>query len=302
MRRERLAVGIRLVLLVALASSLSVASRPTLGTSVAASTALPRCMPEGYGLEARAVPPTAQRQPAAKLTVGWLTATERRRACLLRTTIRLAIAGSGGVAVLAHWRVEAVLRPWSGVIHTWVWRNWCKTAGKRAVTVEFRVPRGNTVTQRIADPPACVNEGAPSFVADLGTGTRYALRPGDRVPPHILPTGVPPPLHEALIEVKNAWLVSDGYTLVAVYAGSAGNDPSIGRFAIIRQNLIFGIQYGPPDLVDVGKAGALRITRAPRGASHETSAQHGQLVFASARGTKGVLELTGDHVRITPRG
>jgi hypothetical protein len=126
-------------------------------------------------------------------------------------------------------------------------------------------------------------------------------RPGERIPPHILPKGVPSPLHWALIKVKNAWLVSDAYTLVAVYAGSPGNDPSTGRFAIIRQNLIFGIQYEPPDLVDVAKGGALKITTTPRGATHETSAQHGQLVFVSARGTKGVIELTGDHVRLARR-
>ena len=139
-----------------------------------------------------------------------------------------------------------------------------------------------------------------SLVTSLGTGTKY-VRPWNRIPPHILPKGVPSPLHYALINVKNAWLVSDGYTLVAVYAGSPGGEASIGRFAIIRQNLIFGIQYERPDFVDVRNAGALRITGAPRGAASETTAQHGQLVFGSARGTRGVLELAGDHVRITRR-
>ena len=101
-----------------------------------------------------------------------------------------------------------------------------------------------------------------------------------------------------MIKVKNAWLVSDGYTLVAVYAGSSGDDPSIGRFAIVRQNDIFGVQYNPPDIVDVGRIGAVKITRAPQGRSRETSAQRGQLSFVSKNGTRGVLELTGDRVRI----
>jgi len=235
------------------------------------------------------------------LTVGWVTAMERRRTCRLRTTIRLAIAGSGGgAAVSAQWNVNTVLRPWSAVVHTWVWRNWC-TDDQGNARVKFSVPSGRTVSQLIPDPPTCVSADGATTVADVGTGTKYVTRPAGRIPPHILPKGIPPPLHWATINPKNAWLVSDGYTLVAVYAGSPGADPSLGRFAIIRHNLIFGIDYEPPDLVDVGNVGALKITRAPRGASRETSAQHGRLHFVSANGTKGVLELTGDHVRIVRR-
>jgi hypothetical protein len=156
------------------------------------------------------------------------------------------------------------------------------------------------VKQRVPGPPACVSSDAPSTVANLGTGTKYVKRPSTRIPPHILPKGIPPPLHYALINPKNAWLVSDGYTLVAVYAGSPGENPAIGRFAIVRQNAIFGVQYAP-DIVDVGRVGAVRITRAPRGRSRETTAQHGRLAFVAADGTKGILELTGDHIRITAR-
>jgi hypothetical protein len=212
----------------------------------------------------------------------------------------LAIVGAGGVAVSADWSVNAVLRPWSSVVHTWVWRNWCPDSQGQA-TVKFSVPSGRAVSQLVPNPPTCVSAGAASTVADLGTGTRYVQRPGSRIPPHILPRGTPPPLHAAQITVKNAWLVSNGYTLVAVYAGYEGNDPAIGRFAIIRQNLIFGVQYAPPDFVDVGRVGALKITRSPTGASHETSAQRGLLHFISANGTKGVLALTGDRVRVLRR-
>ena len=104
-----------------------------------------------------------------------------------------------------------------------------------------------------------------------------------------------------MIHARNAWLAGDGYTLVAVYAGSPGADPSIGRFAVIRQNEIFGLQYEPPDIVDAGKIGAVEITRAPRGRSRETTAQYGRLAFVSANGTRGVFDLTGDRVRITAR-
>jgi hypothetical protein len=299
MRRERLARGSRLALLVALASFLCAVGKPALGAGSAARVTLPRCSPEGYGLE-QAPPRTAQRRKAVVLTAGWITAIERRRSCRLKTTIRLTIKDSGGAAVKAHWNVRAVLKPWSSVVHTWVWRNWCEPGGQGEATVGFSLPSGRSVRLRVSDPPTCVNAGAASTVADLGTGTKYVKLPAERIPPHVLPKSAPPPLPEALIKVKNAWLVSDGYTLVAVYAGSAGNNPSLGRFAIIRQNEIFGIQY-PPDLIDVRRAGALTITSAPRGKSREISAQRGRLGFGSANGTKGILGLVGDHVRITSR-
>jgi hypothetical protein len=301
MRRERSALGVRLTLLVALASSLYAAAGPALGTGAVAGATLPRCRPEGYGLEERGLPRMTHRPDAVKLTAGWLTAKERRRACLLRTTITLRIVGSGSVATTARWHVNSVRQPWSGIVHTWVWRNWCGAGTAGAVTVELGAPSGMTVSERVSAPPACVDAGAASTVADVGTRTRYVARPGNRIPPHILPKGVPPPLPWAVINPKNAWLVSDGYTLVAVYAGSPGVSPSIGRFAIVRQNEIFGIQYYPVDLVDVGHVGAIRITGAPRGRSRETTAQRGTLSFVAADGTRGVLELDRDHVRITAR-
>ena len=55
--------------------------------------------------------PTGHNRPALRLTLGWLTAKEKRRTCLLRGTIRLTIAGSSGVAVSADWHVNSVRRP-----------------------------------------------------------------------------------------------------------------------------------------------------------------------------------------------
>lgn len=301
MRRERSALGVRLVLLVALASSFYAWPGPALGTGAAKGGTLPRCRPEGYGLEERTLPRMTHRPNAVKVTAGWLTAKERRRACLLRTTITLRIVDSDGVAATARWRVNSVRPPWSGIVHTWVWRNWCGAGGAGVVTVEFSVPSQATVSRRVDDPPACVDAGAASTVTDVGTGTRYVTRPDDRIPPHILPQGAPPPLPWAVINPKNAWIVSDGYTLVAVYAGSPGGDPSTGRFAIVRQNEIFGIQYLPADLVNVRHVGAITVARAPTGRSRETTAQRGRLSFVAANGTKGVLELNRDRVRITAR-
>ena len=104
----------------------------------------------------------------------------------------------------------------------------------------------------------------------------------------------PVPVSPELIEVENGWLVSDGHTLVAVYAGKAGNDPGKGRFAIVRQNLVAGSQS--MDVVDVPGAGALTIGGAPTGASVETAAQTGQIGFSSSQGQTGVLDLATDTV------
>jgi hypothetical protein len=244
---------------------------------------------------------TGHAHQAVRLSGGWVTAKENSRACRLHTTIRLQVDAPGGAAAATgHWSVNSVRRPWSGIVHTWVWRNWCGTK-QSAVTVEFSDLEGVTVKQRVSHPPTCVNPDAPTTIADLGTGTTYVKRPGNRFKPHFLPKGTAPPLHYDLINPKSGWLVSDGYTLVAVYAGSPGEHPAIGRFAIIRQNTIFGVQYNPPDIVDVGRVGAITITRAPRGRSRETTAQYGHLHFVAANGTKGILDLWNDSVRITAR-
>lgn len=301
MRRERLALGSRLLLLVALASFIAAAGRPSMGAGAAASVRLSGCTPEGYGLEQGFASQTATRPDSVRLTVGWLAAMEGRRSCRLSTTIQMTIKGFGAAAVNDQWNVRAVLKPWSSVERTWVWRNWCASAREGGVTVEFSDPTGRRVRQLVPRPPTCARAGTASTVTVLGTGRKYVRRPGDRIRPHILRKGIPPPLHQALIKVRNTWLVSDGYTLVAVYAGTAGNNPTVGRFAIIRQNAIFGVQYEPPDLVDVRKARGLKITRGPRGASRETTAQRARLAFVSANGTKGFLDLNADRVRVTSR-
>jgi len=300
MRRERPAVKIRVALPAALVLVACAGALSASGSGAAARASARPCSPQGYGLEQRALPRRTQHEKEVSLTAGWLTAVEHRQSCLLQTTVRVTVVDSGGVEARGRWRVSTVLQPWSAVVHTWVWRNWCHRGS--SVRVEFSLPSGKHVAQRVADRPTCVDKTAPTTLVALGTGTKYVPRPGDRIPPQLLPPGTPPPLPQALIEVNNGWIVSDGYTLVAVYAGTAGNDASRGRFAIIHQNLIFGVQYEPPDIVDIPNAGALEITGWPNGAAAETSAQHGELAFDSANGPKGVLDLKGDQIHLISSG
>jgi len=120
----------------------------------------------------------------------------------------------------------------------------------------------------------------------------------DRIPAHMLPSDVPVPVSPEVIRPTSAWLVSDGTTLVAVYAGAAGNDAAVGRFVIVRQNLVAGVQR--LQTVGAGRTGALSIVDAPSGAAVETSAQHGDLGFRGANGARGLLHLEGGTVTLGP--
>ena len=51
----------------------------------------------------------------------------------------------------------------------------------------------------------------------------------DRLTQQMLGTAAPVPIAPSVLQPRNGWLVSNSKTLVAVYAGAAGNDPSIGR-------------------------------------------------------------------------
>ena len=91
------------------------------------------------------------------------------------------------------------------------------------------------------------------------------------IPARMLGSDVPVPVAPSLLRVRNGWLVSDGRTLVAVYAGAAGDDPSVGRLVVVRQDLAAGRQT--VRTIDAGATGALTIAVAPLGSSVETSAQ-----------------------------
>lgn len=109
------------------------------------------------------------------------------------------------------------------------------------------------------------------------------------IPARMLGSDVPVPIPPSVLRVQNGWLVSDGRMLVAVYAGAAGNDPSVGRLVIVRQDLVAGRQT--VRTLDAGPTGALTIATAPLGSSAETSAQTGSIGVRTAGGRALHLDL-----------
>lgn len=134
-------------------------------------------------------------------------------------------------------------------------------------------------------------------VATTDSNTEPAAAPkGARtpIPARLLGSDVPVPISPAVLQVRNGWLVSNCRTLVAVYAGAAGEDSSIGRLVIVRQDLVAGRQT--VRTVDAGSTGALMIAAAPLGSSVETSAQTGSLRVRTAGGRLLRLDLGTDTV------
>jgi hypothetical protein len=120
-------------------------------------------------------------------------------------------------------------------------------------------------------------------VATTDSSTEAAAPPGSApqpIPARMLGSDVPVPIPPSVLRVRNGWLVSDGRTLVAVYAGAAGYDPSVGRLVIVRQDLVAGRQS--VRTLDAGPTGALTITAAPLGSAVETSAQTGSIRVQTA--------------------
>ena len=190
-------------------------------------------------------------------------------------------------------------------------KEWLSLHGRRSIigiSVAFAIALGSGLTLAVAlsgesnRPPlgnAIASGKLRQFEHALSSGgtesTVAAPAPAmvlDRIPAHLLGPDVQVPLSPALIDVANGWLVSDGKTLVAVYAGAAGDNSSKGRFVIVRQNLLLGRQT--MDVVDVPGTGSVTITDAPKGAGVETVAQHGEIGFHSARSKSGDLDLTTD--------
>ena len=113
--------------------------------------------------------------------------------------------------------------------------------------------------------------------------------PRQPIPARMLDSGVPVPISPAVLRVRNGWLVSDGMTLVAVYAGAAGDDSSVGRVVIVRQDLVAGRQT--IHTIDAGATGALTISAAPLGSAVETSAQTGTISLQTGDGRVLSLDL-----------
>ena len=114
------------------------------------------------------------------------------------------------------------------------------------------------------------------------------------IPGEMLGSDVPVPIAPSILRERNGWLVSDGKTLVAVYAGAAGSDAAVGRAVIVRQDLVAGTQT--VRIVDAGPTGALTIADAPLGSSVETSAQTGDIGLQTLSGQSLTLDLGSDMV------
>ena len=121
-----------------------------------------------------------------------------------------------------------------------------------------------------------------------------------RIPARVLGPDVPVPISPAILRPANGWLISDGRTLVAVYAGAAGDDPATGRFVIVRQNLAAGTQT--QKVVDVPGTGVVSIANAPHGEAVEASAEQGRLAFRGAAGLEGTLDLASGTATLGPTG
>lgn len=135
---------------------------------------------------------------------------------------------------------------------------------------------------------AVAGAGALGGIALAGS-TSDPVPPADPVPARMLGPGIAPPISPALLRTTNGWVTSDGKNLTAVYAGAAGNDASIGRFVVIRQDLDTGDQT--QDSVGVGKTGAVTISSAPLGSAVETSGQAARLSFTSTHAWTGTIDL-----------
>lgn len=114
------------------------------------------------------------------------------------------------------------------------------------------------------------------------------------IPGRMLGADVPVPIAPSILRALNGWLVSNGETLVAVYAGASGDDPKVGRVVIVRQNLAAGKQT--VRVIDAGSTGGLTIAAAPLGKAVETSAQTGNLRLRTAGGRLLTLDLGSGRV------
>jgi len=109
------------------------------------------------------------------------------------------------------------------------------------------------------------------------------------IPGELLDSDVPVPIPPSILRERNGWVVSDGKTLVAVYAGASGSDAAVGRVVIVGQDLVAGTQT--VRVVDAGPTGALTIADAPLGGSVETSAQTGDIGLQTTSGRSLTLDL-----------
>lgn len=146
---------------------------------------------------------------------------------------------------------------------------------EKAKAAEATLPSGEPEGTQTTAPPT----GAPDQIeANISSAKGAAI-----------------PFSPELIVPSNLWMVSDGKSLVAVYAGAAGDNSADGRLAIMTQSFSEGggqtIQF-----IDVPKVGALEITKAPDSGSDETADQTADIGFTDSLGGSGTLHLATDTV------
>jgi hypothetical protein len=140
-----------------------------------------------------------------------------------------------------------------------------------------------------ADKAAAIADRMPSGPVDAtapaAAAASAAFTP-EPIAARVLDANVPVPVPASVITETNGWLVSNGYNLVAVYAGSAADDPTQGRIVIVRQDLRAAKQT--MQIIDAGSTGALSIAaNAPTGAA----ALAGALPVSTSRGSTLKLNL-----------
>jgi hypothetical protein len=261
------------------------------GGTEASRRALTACRPSDYSLTV--IPARRVTRHGLVLDVGL--AEDDVPSCSMPATFRLTIRTKSGAVVRsihgnpAVWRRSGALAPWASFARAWRWVNWCGPQRRFRITA---TAGGEQVALRAQRPPPCTRRRARS---QLGRSARpYS---GGGSPAGMLPPGFQPPFSPSVIRTTNGWLVSNGRTLVAVYAGESGNDPTVGMFGIVRQDLEFGLETRR--IISVGNVGTVQITNAPSGAGVETSAQHADIEFSSAAG-RGVLHLATDTTELLP--
>jgi hypothetical protein len=155
------------------------------------------------------------------------------------------------------------------------------SGGRYVPRLGATVPAGKLLPVEHAQPGTAPESTVPAPVpADTIAPIPAALSSAD---------STPVPVSPSLVRVRNAWMVGNGRTLVAVYAGAAGDDARNGRIVVIRQNLLAGTQS--LRVLTMPGTGAVAIDSAPRGAGVETSGQSATLHFRGSSGRAGTLDL-----------
>jgi len=208
--------------------------------------------------------------------------------CRVTTTIRVSV-GRASATLGTRWALSRPVPFWAPIAHRWLFTSWC---GPRRGIRATATAAADHAFVKLRSPPPC--RGGRTRFTDAGA---TSVRPCcDVIPAHFLTPDTPVPISPSRLRVRNDWLVSNGTTLVAVYAGEAGNDPSVGSFAIVRQNVVFG--YQTETYIDVPGVGAAAITSAPTGRAVATSAQHADLGFSTKSGAHGIFHLATDRAEL----